>query len=129
MEVYEFDKLICTDLSITFNGKSKKLKNVAIDTGAVQSILNLVFVEELGIKPNPDEKPVTAYGIGGEMGFFYKQIDELAIGDFVFKDIEMDFGDIDPKGELMGLIGLDLLNKIRAVIDVEVPIVFCKDKY
>ncbi len=38
----------------------------------------------------------------------------------------MDFGDIDPSGEINGLIGLDLLKAIRAVIDVNIPIVFLK---
>lgn len=38
----------------------------------------------------------------------------------------MDFGDIDPSCNIQGLIGLDLLKVIRAVIDVEVPSIVCK---
>ncbi len=47
MQVYIYDMMICTDLTIAFNGKSKVLKNVVIDTGAAQSILNSACVEEV----------------------------------------------------------------------------------
>lgn len=36
---YTSDGHICTDIEISFGGKSKVLRNVVIDTGAVQSIL------------------------------------------------------------------------------------------
>ena len=66
MDVYIFDGLICTDVIITFRGKTKTLKNVAVDTGAVQSILNSVLVEDIGIIPSISDKPVKTRGIGGE---------------------------------------------------------------
>lgn len=40
MNIYKFDKLICTDITINFRDKEKFLKNVVIDTGAAQSIIN-----------------------------------------------------------------------------------------
>lgn len=126
MQVYIYDALICTDLEISFKGKSKVLKNVVIDTGAAQSILNSSFVEELGIVPSAGDRVLKAKGIGGEIKFFYRLIDRIRIGDFSLENIEMDFGNIDPKGEIAGLIGLDLLNKLRAVIDVEIPLVSSK---
>lgn len=123
MQVYIYDMLICTDLTVTFNGKSKVLKNVVVDTGAAQSILNSACVEDLGIVPSTSDKILKTKGIGGEMKFFYRHVDEIKIGNDIFPNIEIDFGNIDPKGEIMGLIGLDLLKKLRAVIDVEVPLV------
>ena len=128
MQVYIYDMMICTDLTIAFNGKSKVLKNVVIDTGAAQSILNSACVEEVGIVPNTSDKILKTKGIGGEMKFFYRCVDEIKIDNNVFHNIEIDFGNIDPKGEIMGLIGLDLLNRLRAVIDVEVPLVYGKNK-
>jgi predicted aspartyl protease len=126
MNVYIYDMLICTDLTVTFNGKSKVLKNVVIDTGAAQSILNSACVEDLGIVPSTSDKILKTKGIGGEMKFFYRHIDEIKIGNDVLLNMEIDFGNIDPKGEIMGLIGLDLLNRLRAVIDVEIPSVYEK---
>ena len=127
MRVYIFDKLICTDITITFKGKSKTLKNVVIDTGAAQSIINSLYVSDLGIVPSFEDKLIKTKGIGGELKFFYRNVDEIRIDDLVFKNLEIDFGEIDSKGEISGLIGLDILNNIRAVIDVEIPIVACKE--
>ena len=127
MNIYKFDRLICTDITISFRGK-KVLKNVVIDTGAAQSIINSLAVEDINISPEYIGEISTTYGIGGEMVFFPKVIDCFIIADTEFKNIEMDFGEIDSKGELMGLIGMDLLEKLRAVIDVEIPMVYEKGK-
>ena len=126
MEVYIFDGLICTDVIITFHGKTKVLKNVVIDTGAVQSIINSALVEDIGIIPNISDKPVKTRGIGGEMKFFYRKVDKIAIGDISLKNMIIDFGDIDPNGEIAGLIGLDILRELKAVIDVEIPVIYTK---
>ena len=60
------------------------------------------------------------------MKFFYRKVDKITIGDIPFEDFVMDFGDIDPDGEIAGLIGLDILRDLKAVIDVETPIVYPK---
>ena len=62
------------------------------------------------------------------MTYFCRQVNEIKIGKFVFTDLEIDFGDIDPMGEIQGLIGLDVLKSMRAVIDVEIPQLLCKKK-
>lgn len=121
MNIYKYDGLICTDVEITFEGRTKILKNVVIDTGAVQSIMNSLAVEDMGISPQYVDEISTTIGIGGVMDFFVRKVEDLKFGELYIKDIELDFGEIDPKGELMGLIGLDLLEKYRALIDVELP--------
>lgn len=126
MNIYKFDGLICTDIAINFRGREKILKNVVIDTGAVQSILNSSSVDDIDIELEVLEELNTTYGIGGEMFFFSKIVDSIKIDDCQFENIELDFGQIDPKGELKGLIGLDLLEKYRALIDVEFPSVIKK---
>lgn len=126
MHIYKFDGLICTDVEVTFEGKTKILKNVVIDTGAVQSIINSLAVEEMGISPKFIDEISTTVGIGGAMDFFVRKVEGLKFGETAIEDIELDFGEIDPKGELMGLIGLDLLEKYRALIDVELPAVTMK---
>jgi len=121
MKTYTSDGHICTDIGIFFNGKSRILQNVVIDTGAVQSILNSEFVSDIGIKAEYVDEFMKTHGIGGEMMFFCRKIEKLKLGDFEFTDIDVDFGVIDPSGNIQGLIGLDLLKLIRAVIDVEIP--------
>ncbi|MDQ2086327.1 retropepsin-like aspartic protease [Herbivorax sp. ANBcel31] len=128
MNVYVYDMLICTDIIISFGGESKVLKNVAIDTGAAQSIFNSKFVEDIGIVPSISDKVLKTRGVGGEMKFFCRTVDKIEIGNILLDNIEVDFGNIDPHGEISGLLGMDILKRIRAVIDVEIPIINLKQK-
>lgn len=121
MKTYTSNGHICTDIEIFFNGKCKTLQNVVIDTGAVQSILNSEFVSDIGIKAEYVDEFMKTHGIGGEMLFFCRKIEKLKIGNLEFTNIDVDFGEIDPSSDIQGLIGLDLLKLIRAVIDVEIP--------
>ncbi len=126
MKVYHYDGLICTEIKIIFNNKEKVIDNVVIDTGAVQSIINSNFVEDMELYPEMNDIIGTTRGIGGEIKFFQKSIDKLYIGDSTFANIRLDFGNIDPKNEIKGLIGLDFLKIIKSVIDVEIPWVYEK---
>lgn len=119
--VHLVDELICTDVEVCFEDRVKLLENVVIDTGAVQSILNNRFVLDIGINPKFVDEFRMTYGIGGKMAYFCRKIDKIKIGDFELTDFKIDFGDIDPKEEIQGLIGLDLLKSMRALIDVEIP--------
>ena len=100
MKTYTSDGHICTDIEIFFNGKSRILQNVVIDTGAVQSILNSEFVSDIGIKAEYVDEFMKTHGIGGEMMFFCRKIEKLKLGNFKFTDIDVDFGVIDPSGDI-----------------------------
>ncbi len=50
LKIYEFDDLICTDIEISNQGKSLIIKNVVIDTGAVESIIPSKIVKQIGIR-------------------------------------------------------------------------------
>ena len=50
MKTYLHDGLICTSIRIYNRGNNKAIDNIAIDTGAVESILSSSIVKEMGIK-------------------------------------------------------------------------------
>ena len=118
MDIYFYDGLICTSLKIQNNGYTKIINNVVIDTGAVESILSSKAVHEIGIKVTASDQTAVTRGAGGaKMRYFYKTIEAIEVSNVVFNNIKMDFGNIDPSGEINGLIGLDLLTSLHAVID------------
>lgn len=121
MNIYKFEGLICTDIKVIFRGNKKTLKNAVIDTGAAESIINSVCVKDIGIIPEYLDEFCLTYGIGGEMPYFKKEIDSLSVDSEEFKDIIIDFGEIDPSAEISAIIGINLLEKMRTVIDVEIP--------
>jgi hypothetical protein len=107
-------------MKLIFRGKSKIIKNVVIDTGAAETIISPDAVGDLGIYAELNDTVNSFYGVGGSLhNFFSKNIDSLEMDTFELKDVKLDFGIIDPRGEINGLIGLDLLIKVGAVIDLK----------
>ena len=47
------------------------------------------------------------------------EFDEISIDNVLLKQAKIDFGVIDPKGKINGLLGLDLLQKAQSVIDLK----------
>jgi len=128
LNTYLHDRLICTSIFIRYKGSTKVIDNVAIDTGAVESILSTTVVKEIGLRAEATDKTAVTRGAGGsKMRYFYKMVDEIEIGSKRFINIKMDFGNIDPSGAINGLVGLDLLSQLHAVIDIDIPIVYLKD--
>ena len=59
------------------------------------------------------------YGVGGSLhNFFTKNVVKVKLGEVSLEEVKMDFGVIDPQGYINGLLGLDLLMKLGAVIDL-----------
>ncbi|MDD4049359.1 MAG: aspartyl protease family protein [Clostridia bacterium] len=78
------------------------------------------IVENIGIVAEISDRVSSYYGVGGSLhSFFSKEVDEINIGKVKLKDIKLDFGIIDPQGEINGLLGLDLLMKLGAILDLK----------
>jgi len=120
MKIEYVNGLIFATIDIRYRGMSKTLKNVVIDTGAAESIISPDAVDDIGIFAESKDRIISYYGVGGSLhNAFVKQIEELKIGDFKLDNIKMDFGIIDSKGEINGLIGLDILIESGAIIDLK----------
>lgn len=120
MKIEYVNGLIFTTIDIKYRGKFKTLKNVVIDTGAAESIISPDAVDDIGIFAESEDRIISYYGVGGSLhNAFVKQIEELKIGDFKLDNIKMDFGIIDSKGKINGLIGLDILIESGAIIDLK----------
>ena len=112
--------LLFTSIQISFRGSSKVIENIVIDTGAAESIISPEAVEDIGIYAEPEDSVNSFYGVGGSLhNFFSKKVEDIKLGRYLLSDTKMDFGVIDPKGAINGLLGLDLLIKIGAVINLK----------
>jgi len=114
------DGLLFTSMKILFRGNSMVIENVVIDTGAAETILSPDAVEEIGIFAELEDVVHSFYGVGGSLhNFFSKQIDRIHLGTVNLDNVKLDFGVIDPQGHINGLLGLDVLMKLNAVIDLK----------
>jgi predicted aspartyl protease len=113
------DSLPFVELIIVFRGNSVVLHNVLVDTGSATSILKLELVEKIGINAEPEDCIGSVSGVGGKEFVFIKRIDALEICGFRLSGIDMDIGVMDYGADIDGILGMDVLNRIHAVIDLE----------
>jgi predicted aspartyl protease len=114
------DGLIFTSIQLSFKGVSKVIDNVVIDTGAAETIILPDIVEDIGIIAELNDSVNSFYGVGGSLhNFFSKNVEEISLGSVKLKETKLDFGVIDPKGDINGLIGLDLLMKLGVIINLK----------
>lgn len=120
MNIQLKDGLLFTSIEISYKGISKVIENIVIDTGAAETIISPDIVEDIGIVADFNDSINSFYGVGGSLhSFFSKEVDEISIGKVKMTDIKLDFGVIDPKGYINGLLGLDLLIKLGAILDLK----------
>jgi len=114
------DGLLFTSIQISFRGRTKIIENIVIDTGAAETLISPDAVEDIGIFAELEDSVNSFYGVGGSLhNFFSKNVKQVKLGEDSLEDVKIDFGVIDPKGTINGLLGLDLLMKLGAVIDLK----------
>lgn len=112
------DGLLFTSIQITYNGVSKVIDNMVIDTGCARTLIVSEVVEEINIRVEPDDKLIVCQGIGGTEVSFVKHIDLIKLENIEFKNKDIDFSNIDYEG-INGLVGLDLLIEAGIIIDLD----------
>ncbi|MDO0824647.1 MULTISPECIES: aspartyl protease family protein [Desulfosporosinus] len=113
------DGLLFTSIQISFRGNTKVIENIVIDTGAAETIISPDAVEDIGIFAELEDSVNSFYGVGGSLhNFFSKNVVKVKLGEASLEEVKMDFGVIDPQGNINGLLGLDLLMELGAVIDL-----------
>lgn len=118
-EIEYKDGLIYTSIKLTHENNTVIVDNVIIDTGAFHTIITTDFLEELGAEFSNEDKLIEATGYGGATSYAVRKgIDGISCGDIELSDFKIDFGEIDPKERVNGLLGLDFLMKAELVLDL-----------
>ncbi|KOM88904.1 hypothetical protein ADT22_11770 [Clostridium botulinum] len=76
-------------------------------------------VEEIGVVIEEDDTIETIEGVGGIEFVYKKNIDELIIGDIRVGNFKVEIGVMDYGFDIDGIIGIDFLKKINALIDLD----------
>lgn len=117
MQIEYRDGLLFTDITIQFNGSTKVINNIVIDTGASHTLISQDEVDDIGINVTLEDDIITSYGIGGKEHAFIKTVQSLKIGDYMLKDIQLDFTSFKHHN-VNGLLGLDILMNGKFNIDL-----------
>lgn len=106
-------------IKISFQGKELIINNVLLDTGSGSTVLKMDIVEEIGILINEEDSIETIEGIGGIEFVYKKYIDYLAIGELELHNFKVEIGVMDYGFDINGIIGMDFLGKVDAIIDLK----------
>lgn len=94
------------------------LKNVLLDTGSAGSIFSTDRVAGIGLTYEPDDIVHRIRGVGGSEFVFTKHVDVLKAGDLKIEGFEIEIGAMNYGFDMDGIIGLDFLTKVGALIDL-----------
>ncbi|SHG60442.1 retropepsin-like aspartic protease family protein [Ornithinibacillus halophilus] len=117
MKISYNGQLITVSLIVNFRGKSIEVRDVIIDTGSSHTVISPDILEEIGIMYEEGDPIYEAYGIGGSVPFYTKEMEQIKIGDFTVNNIEIDVGML-PKDH-NGLLGLDILKDYKFILDLD----------
>ena len=117
MHIKYCDDLLLVSITLTYNGQTKVIDRVAIDTGAAHTIIVSDAVEDIGIAFKSGDKLNRSYGIGGADYAFEKTVQRIEFSGLQMDQKPLDFGQIG--WDINGLIGLDILLPGRFVIDMD----------
>jgi|SRR5690625_1522835 len=113
------DGLLLTDIQLTFKGNSLSLHRVLVDTGSGGTIISTDLAESMGIIPEEDDVIYRITGVGGSEFVFTKKIDSIKIADVEIRDFILEVGAMNYGFDLDGIIGLNFLQKIKAIINLD----------
>ncbi|MDT8862119.1 retroviral-like aspartic protease family protein [Alkalihalobacillus sp. MEB130] len=113
------DGLLLTDMELTFNGQLLYLQRVLVDTGSGSTVVSTDLAESIGIVAEENDMIYRISGVGGSEFVYSKAVDSVKIGDMQTADFTLEIGAMNYGFDLDGIIGLDLLQQLKAVINID----------
>lgn len=118
MKIQLKEGLPYTTVSLTYQGSQIPLENVLIDTGSGGTVFATDKVLAVGLRLEPNDTIERIRGVGGTEFVFTKRVDTLALGELTAHDFEIEVGTMAYGFELDGILGMDFLRQVEAVIDL-----------
>ncbi len=119
MKLHLKDELPFVTISIAYHGESLEIPAVLIDTGSATTILATDIVASIQIVPSRQDILKRIRGVGGIELVFRRDLDYLQIGDCLLSDFTADIGGMDYGFEMNGILGMDVLTRAGAIIDLQ----------
>lgn len=107
-------------MSLLYRNRRLDLDHVLLDTGSASTILSADCLLDIDLRCDPTDILNRVRGVGGTEFVFSKTIDRLSLGDLTVMDFEIEVGAMDYgfSFELEGIVGMDFLDRVGAVIDL-----------
>lgn len=111
--------LLLVEMMLEFKGKSLHLQRVLVDTGSGSTVISTDLAETIGIVAEENDIIYRISGVGGSEFVYSKTVDLVKVGDMQTPDFAIEIGAMNYGFDLEGIIGLDLLRKLKAIINID----------
>ena len=118
MSIRVHDGLPYATVTLWYQGRSLALPNVLVDTGSAGTIFAADAVLAVGLQYEAHDAVYRIRGVGGSEFVFAKQIERLSLGALQVNDFVIEVGAMDYGLDLNGILGMDFLLHVGAVIDL-----------
>ena len=118
MKIQLKDGLPFVSTQLTYQGRRITLENVLLDTGSAGSIFPTDRVLSIGVEYEADDFVYRIRGVGGEEFVFAKRLDRVALGNLEVEDFEIEIGLMDYGFEIDGILGMDFLTEVGAILNL-----------
>lgn len=105
-------------VKVVYKGNEIVIDNVLLDTGSGGTVFKMDKVEAIGITIEDDDIIEAISGVGGSEFVYKKNVDSISIGELELKSFIIEIGVMDYGFEINGIIGMDFLKEVGAVIDL-----------
>ena len=119
MKVRLQDGLPFITIAVTYQNQTVELREVLLDTGSGGTVLSVDRLLDIGVHMEPQDTIHRVYGVGGSEFVFSKRVSHLSAGDLTVQDFEIQIGAMAYGFQLDGIVGLDFLLAVGAIIDLD----------
>ncbi|WP_425447925.1 aspartyl protease family protein [Dethiothermospora halolimnae] len=121
MNIKMIDGLPTVEVKIKYNNKEKMLRNVLIDTGSSNTILDVDSVQDIGLVIDPLKgKARRMYGVGGESELCYEQnVENLTVGEYLLNNFTLQLGMTKENYGFECILGVDFMVENKVILDFE----------
>lgn len=106
--------------TVFYRGNHLVLKNILLDTGSAGTVFSTDKVSPIGLTYELNDMIHSIRGVGGSEFVFTKIIDGLRVDRLQVGALEVEIGAMDYGFEIDGIIGMDFLAQVGAVVDLSV---------
>ena len=112
------DGLPYVTITLQYRGQQLRLPHVLLDTGSAGTVFAADTVLSLGLHYEADDPVHRIRGVGGAEFVFSKQVEQLSLGELHVRDFAIEVGAMDYGFDIDGILGMDFLLQVGAVIDL-----------
>ncbi len=112
------DGLPYVSVVLAHGGKQTELANVLLDTGSAGTVFSADKVLSIDLHYEPEDIVHRIRGVGGAEFVFSKQVERLLMGELQATGFQVEIGAMDYGFDLDGIVGIDFLVQVGAIIDL-----------